>query len=54
VAGRSTEDAGGSAVPAPAKPEPPVAPPVPPQVQPARLPYVESPAEELDVPDFLK
>lgn len=28
--------------------------PVPPQVQPARQPYVESPAEELDVPDFLK
>ncbi len=28
--------------------------PVPPQVQPVRQPYVESPAEELDVPDFLK
>ncbi|MER7703937.1 cell division protein FtsZ [Kitasatospora sp. NPDC097605] len=28
--------------------------PVPPQVQPARQPFVESPAEELDVPDFLK
>ncbi len=28
--------------------------PVPPQVQPARQPFVENPAEELDVPDFLK
>lgn len=50
VTGRSTEDS----APAPVKPEPPVVPPVPPQVQPTRLPYVESPAEELDVPDFLK
>ncbi|MFD0274489.1 cell division protein FtsZ [Kitasatospora sp. NPDC127111] len=44
--------------PAPARPaETPAtatAAPVPPQVQPARQPFVESPAEELDVPDFLK
>jgi cell division protein FtsZ len=49
VTGRGEE----AAAPAP-KAETAVAPPVPPQVQPARLPYVESPAEELDVPDFLK
>ncbi|MFE2106969.1 cell division protein FtsZ [Kitasatospora sp. NPDC059463] len=51
----SRPDGEGSAPARPAEaPATATAAPVPPQVQPARQPYVESPAEELDVPDFLK
>lgn len=53
MTGRSSDE-GANGSTAASKTETTVAPPVPPQVQPVRSPYVESPAEELDVPDFLK
>jgi cell division protein FtsZ len=52
VTARPDDSSRGSDSPAPVSAT--TAAPVPPQVQPVRQPYVESPAEELDVPDFLK